>query len=95
MDIEEWRQSIGLTLKQLAEVIGCPSLSQARRYALGEERISDERLERVLIASDGAVDLYAVHRRRMKWLASNGRPIGVISVGVAELLKKAKEAAAA
>lgn len=86
IDLEEWRQRQGLTYAKLAETIGVPSASQARRYALGEEMLQDERLEHVLAVSKGEVDLYALHRRRLAWRRSQAgeRPVAIPDVPVSD-----------
>src|SRR5262245_7087020 len=74
LDLEQYRQKHGLTYRELARRFGFRSISQVRRCALGQEMLRDEQLERVLQAAGGEVDLYALHRRRMEWLATRPAP---------------------
>jgi len=67
IDLEDWRIERGLNHEQSGERLGC-SASQAGRYALGADPIAGEVLERVLEISDGQVDVFALHRRRMAYL---------------------------
>lgn len=71
VDLETWRRGRKLTYEQLAERLQC-SLSNARRYALGEAMPDGEALHRVLALSGGEVGLYALYRRRVRWLREAG-----------------------
>lgn len=71
VDLETWRRDQKLTYEQLADRLQC-SLSNARRYALGEAMPDGEALHRVLDLSAGEVGLYALYRRRVRWLRETG-----------------------
>ena len=71
LDLEEWRREQSLTYDQLAGTLKC-SLSNARRWALGEAVPDGEALHRILDASAGRVGLYALHRRRIAYLRNRG-----------------------
>lgn len=85
MDLEDYRQAEGLTYEQLSDQLGVSSCSLMRRYSIGETRIPEERVDQFIARTDGRVGLYALHRRRVKWLAENRRrpePVdGVAALG--------------
>jgi len=74
LNLEEYRQKHRLTYRELARKFGFRGISQVRRYALGAEMLKDEQLERVLQETGGEVDLYALHKCRMEWLAAQAAP---------------------
>jgi transcriptional regulator with XRE-family HTH domain len=74
VDLETWRVREGLTYEALADVVGLPSTVTARRYALGERWPDAEVVERITRATDGAVGVLAMHRRRLAWCRANGLP---------------------
>jgi hypothetical protein len=76
VDLETYRRSRQMTWRQLQEQIGASSESQARRWALGMEWPRDpERIEHICAATGGEVDVYAMHRRRVRWVRINRRSI--------------------
>ena len=74
VDLETWRVREGLTYEALAELVCLPSTVTARRYALGERWPDAEVIERITRATDGAVGVLAMHRRRLAWCRANGLP---------------------
>jgi transcriptional regulator with XRE-family HTH domain len=84
VDLETWRIREGLTYEALADAIGLPSTVTARRYAIGERWPEAEVIERIARATDGAVGVLAMHRRRLAWCRANGLPRGVAVAQVAE-----------
>ena len=81
LDLEQWREKEGLTYAKLAEVLDISTVAMAWRYANGEARLSDERIEYVLQVTNGEVSTYALHRRRMQWLRAKkaaGVAVGTI-----------------
>ena len=73
MDLEQWRIARGLTYRQLAELLGIPSTSQAQRIALGHEAARTERVEIIRMVTDEQVSLFSMHQRRMAWLRESGK----------------------
>ena len=73
MDLEQYRLAEKLSYDQLAVHIGIPQGRQARAYALGESQPGTERMEEILRATNGSVSVFAMHRRRLDWLRTNGQ----------------------
>lgn len=71
MDLEDYRQAEGLTYEQLSERLGVTSVSLMRRYCIGEIRIPEERVDQFIARTGNRVGLYALHKRRLAWLAAN------------------------
>jgi transcriptional regulator with XRE-family HTH domain len=88
VDLETWRREQKLTYEQLADRLQC-SLSNARRYALGEAMPDGEALHRVLDLSAGQVGLYALYRRRVRWLRETGHWSAARAVVTVQELSKA------
>lgn len=74
LDLDQYRERVGLSYDELATAIGVGTASQARRYALGERWPPPEVIDRILDVSCGAVTLHALHQRRAKWMRAHGRP---------------------
>lgn len=74
LDLETWRVREGLTYEALADAIGVLGAATARRYALGERWPDAEVIERISRATEGAVGVLAMHRRRLAWCRANGLP---------------------
>lgn len=83
MDLEDYRQAEGLTYEQLSERLGVTSISLMRRYCIGETRIPEGRVDQFIARTKRRVGLYALHRRRLAWLAANRQqqvPAGDVAV---------------
>lgn len=74
IDLEAFRLREGMTFDGLAVAIGVSNASQARRYAIGERWPDPDVIERIEAVTDGAVTLFALHRRRAQWLREHGAP---------------------
>jgi len=79
MDLEQFRISRRLTWQQLSDLTGAKSASQARRYALGEQWPREDRLQQIIDACEGLVDVLSMHRRRMDWCRRHRRFIAAES----------------
>lgn len=78
IDLEEFRRSRNLTFEQLGNLIGGLTPSTTQRYAIGQEWPRTERLQQIIDATGGEVDIYAMHRRRLAYMRSNPKPITTI-----------------
>jgi transcriptional regulator with XRE-family HTH domain len=73
MDLEEFRQSEGLSYRGLAAFLGLTQGRHAMRWATGERWPDADKLQHIKDLTDGAVTIEAMHRRRLKWLTENRR----------------------
>ncbi len=73
IDLEQFRRERGLTYQQLADLLGIKQNRQAIAYARGETWPGTEMLEQIREKTGGAVDIFAMHQRRLRWLHENGR----------------------
>lgn len=75
MDLEQFRQSKGLSYKALAELLGLAASNKrrAQSYAIGETWPPADRIEEIISATDGQVTLDALHQRRLQWLKENNK----------------------
>lgn len=71
IDLETWRTKNRLTLTVLAERLGC-SVTQARRYCIGEKMPEDDALDTIIAVTGGEVDMYALHLKRQQWRRAQG-----------------------
>ena len=69
LDLEEYRRTKGLTYWELAELLGLTQNRHAMRWALGESWPDADKLQRIVEATQGAVTVDAMHRRRLAHLA--------------------------
>ena len=73
LDLEGYRRAYGLTQDQVADGLALSGRITARRYCIGAAWPPTHVIERILTWSGGRVSLYAMHRRRMEWLRSQGK----------------------
>lgn len=73
MDLEEFRIAKGLSYRQLGALIGANHASKVRSWAFGEARPDADQMEAIVIKTDGAVTIEAMHQRRLSWLRENNR----------------------
>jgi len=71
IDLDTWRIRNSLTLTALAQRLGC-SVSQARRYCVGEKMPEDDALDTILLVTRGEVDIAALHLKRQQWRKAQG-----------------------
>jgi hypothetical protein len=72
-DLEGFRLARGLTYRQLGALIGENHASKIRSWALGEARPDADQMEIIIVRTDGAVTVEAMHLRRLTWLRENNR----------------------
>ena len=68
-DLEAYRRDKGLSYRKLGALIGCNHAGQTRSWALGEVWPDADKLQRIVEATQGAVTVDAMHRRRLAHLA--------------------------
>jgi len=73
IDLEEFRRRRKLSYQRLGDLLGVKQNRQVMAYALGETWPGTEMLEQIIQRTDGAVDIFAMHQRRLRWLRDNGR----------------------
>jgi hypothetical protein len=73
IDLEQFRRERRLSYQGLADLIGIKQNRQAIAYAVGEIWPGTEMLQQILDATGGAVDIFAMHQRRLQWLRQNGK----------------------
>ena len=71
MDLEDFRQSEGLSYRGLAAFLGLTQGRHAMRWATGERWPDADKLQHIMDLTDGVVTIEAMHKRRLKWLAEN------------------------
>jgi hypothetical protein len=71
MDLETFKEREGIGWRPLAQMLGYRSHIRVRSWALGECRPDADELEQIILRTEGAVTIEAMHRRRLKWLAEN------------------------
>ena len=67
MNLEQYRQAVGLTYDGLAQRLGLPYRAQARDYALGKIWPSAERLEAFLVTTGRVVTIDAMHQKCLEY----------------------------
>jgi hypothetical protein len=84
LDLEAWRVREGFTYETLADAIGVSGAVTARGYALGERWPDVGVVERIGRATEGAVGMFAMYRRRLAWCRAHGLPrVPVVAEAVA------------
>lgn len=85
IDLEQYRQTHGLTWAEVAIRIGATGPRQAQAWATGAERPgSAEKLEAIERATDGQVTVNAMHRKRLEYERQHPRVVSVVPLRGAE-----------
>lgn len=71
MNLNQWRQTRDMTMKEASILLGLESARTYQRYETGENRPDAPLIERIMAATDGAVTLADLHRQRLEWLREN------------------------
>ncbi len=73
IDLQAWRRKEGLTYQQLGKLLDVKAVTSVRRYCVGESVLQGELLQRVLVLTKEEVDLYEMHKCRLRYLRSQNK----------------------
>jgi len=67
LDLDEWRKRQGMSLEDVADILGC-SISAAGRKCRGEVDLTPLEFDAIHDKSAGEVGLYGLHRKQMEYI---------------------------